>query len=173
MEEESIAKVPKEQFEELLARISKLEAGLSAANKGITEAKNLPNVQAAKDALKAVVDAESKAKPILEGIQAREKTIIDIQASAEKKDSDIKALLEAISAQENSTKELLKAVSKNLDDKQNELQNIISESNVKIADQHTRIEALIPGPHQRGWPQHLRREKKRLPKAVLAGLFLW
>ena len=145
MEEESIAKVPKEQFEELLARISKLEAGLSAANKGITEAKNLPNVQAAKDALKAVVDAESKAKPILEGIQAREKTIIDIQASAEKKDSDIKALLEAISAQENSTKELLKAVSKNLDDKQNELQNIISESNVKIADQHTRIEALIPG----------------------------
>ena len=145
MEEETIVRVTQKQLDELLARISKLEGGLAAANKGITEAKNLPSVQTAKDALKAVVDAENKAKPILEGIQAREKAITDIQASAEKKDSDIKALLETISAQENATKELLKVVSKNLDDKQSELQNIISESNIKIADQHKRIEALIPG----------------------------
>lgn len=145
MQEESIAQISQNQFDELLKRVSQLETGLSNANKGIVEAKNLPSVQAAKDALKAVLDAENKAKPILEGLQSREKTITDIQASAEKKDSDIKALLEAISAQENATKELLDAVSKNLNDKQNELQNIISESSVKIADQHKRIEALIPG----------------------------
>ena len=145
MDEQQIVSISQKQFNELLARVSQLETGLSNANKGISEAKNLPSLQTAKDALKAVVEAENKAKPILEGILAKEKAITDIQASAEKKDSDIKALLEAISTQENATKELLKVVSKNLEDKQNEFQNIISESNIEIADQHKRIEALIPG----------------------------
>ncbi len=145
MEEESVMKISQEQYNKLLTRISELETGLSNANKEIAEAKNLPSVQAAKNALNTIVDAESKVKPILEGLQNREKTIIDIQASAEKKDSDIKALLEAISAQETATKELLKEVSKNIGDKQSELEEIISESNAKIVDQQERIEALIPG----------------------------
>lgn len=145
MGEEVVEVVSKKELDDALARIAQLENGLKKANAGIAEAKTLPSVQSAKDALKSVVEAENKAKPILEGIQAREKAIIDIQASAEKKDSDVKALLEAISTQEVAAKELLKAVSKNLDEKQGELEKIISESNVEIARQQERIEALIPG----------------------------
>lgn len=145
MEEESVMQISQKQYDELLTRISELETGLINANNGIAEAKNLPSVQTAKDALKTVVDVENKVKPILEGLQNREKTIIDIQASAEKKNSDIKALLESVTDQESEVKELLRTVSKNLDDKQVEFERVLKESTDKITNQHGRIEALIPG----------------------------
>ena len=145
MGEEVVEVVSKKQLDDALVRVTQLEEGLKKANAGIAEAKALPSIQSAKDALKSIVDADNKSKPIFDGIKTREKAIIDIQASAEKKDSDIKALLEAISKQEVATKDLLKIVSKNLEEKQGELEKIIAESSVKIAKQHERIEALIPG----------------------------
>ena len=145
MEEESVMQISQEQYNKLLARISKLETGLSDANKGIVEAKNLPSVQAAKNALNTIIDAESKVKPILEGLQKREKTIINIQASSEKKDSDIKALFDAISEKEVISKGLIDTIEKNFNTKKDELEEIITNSKATIEDQQSRIEALIPG----------------------------
>lgn len=145
MSEETSIDITKKDFDDLLSRIKTLEENLKKANTEIAEAKNLPSVQSARDALKSVIDSDNKTKPIIEGIQSREKAILDIQASAEKKDSDIKALLESVTDQESKAKELLRTVSKNLDAKQVEFERVLKESNDKIANQHERIEALIPG----------------------------
>lgn len=135
----------KREVEKAFTRIKLLEEGLEKANTAIEEAKNLPSVQTAREALASIADVDNKTKNILNNVQTHEKLIQDTQSSAQKKDSDIKALLDAIAVQEVSAKELLKTVSKNLEDKQVELNNLIETSNAQIDDQHKRIESLIPG----------------------------
>jgi hypothetical protein len=172
MEEESVMQISQEQYNELLKRISELENGLSNANKGIAEAKNLPSVQAAKNALNTVVDAESKVKPILEGLLKREKTIIDIQASAEKKDSDIKAVFDAISEKEAISKGLIDTIEKNFNQKNDELSEIITNSKVTIEDQHNRIEALIPGATSAKLASAFKERKEDVAKGGCGWIFL-
>ena len=108
MEKEDLKIAPTKELDEVLSRLDQLEKGLASANDEIAEAKKLPSVQAAKDALKSIVDIDNKVKPFLDDFQAREKKIFDIQASAEKKESDINALLVSVVEQEAKVKELFR-----------------------------------------------------------------
>ena len=80
-------------IDEIKARISLLEKELLVVKKEVAEAMKIPSSQTAQQAYKVIADIEARAKPLFESIQAKEKALTNAHAAAEKKDSDIGALL--------------------------------------------------------------------------------
>ena len=132
-------------IDEIKARISLLEKELLVVKKEVAEAMKIPSSQTAQQAYKVIADIEARAKPLFESIQAKEKALTNAHAAAEKKDSDIGALLSSAKERDSEASSKIADTQKKMDGQLEALAKLLEDSGAKIRDQQHRIEEMIPG----------------------------
>ena len=130
---------------EINDKLVQLSQEIQGMQKGIDEAKSLPEMQNAKKTLENIEELGSKAKTTLSVISQDAKMATESRASADKSNAEVEAILKMAKAREEESRTIQDQIAKELDDAKVNLSKIIEDSRKKIEDEHEKIEKMIPG----------------------------